>query len=305
MYRILLLFFFSFAAFTSSAQVNMADSTAQVISYWDQGEKQIYTITTEKIKIKGSDTTSKESISYDVEITVLKAEDKSYTIEWLYKYNVDDTENPQTKKLLNINNNLKVIYKTDELGIFIEVVNWKEIKDYIHQAMLVLKKEYDNVPNFDKALKQIENTYSTKEAIESVSIKDIQQFHSFHGGKYKLSEVLEFEMKVPNLIGDVPFDSDMIVYLDEVNVEDKNFIIRSSQEVNAEQLTNATFDFLTTTAKKLKIAPPIREDIKDLYNQTLTSSRIHDTGWVIYSIQTKTISSDDVKNIEERIIEIK
>jgi hypothetical protein len=306
MVRIFLLLLLQFLiAFVSNAQINMADSTAQVITYWDKGEKQNYTVTVEKLKIKGADTTTREYVSYDVEITVLKAEDKSYTIEWLYKNMQSNNDNPVIQKIFKINNDMKVVYKTDELGIFVEVVNWKEIKDFIHDAMVILKKDYNEIPGMDKIFNQIEKTYSTKEAIESVSIADIQQFHVFHGGKYKLAEQIELSMKVPNLYGEVPFDSQILVYLDEVNTNDKNFIIRSSQEINSEQLTKATFDYLTKMANTLKTTPPKREDLKDLENQTLTSSRIHDTGWVIYSIQTKTVTSDNVSSVEERVIEIK
>lgn len=49
---------------------------------------------------------------------------------------------------------------------------------------------------------------------------------------------------------------------------------------------------------------PNRKDIKGIVNQTDLASRIHDSGWVIYSIQTKTVSAEDATNIEETVIEI-
>ena len=58
-------------------------------------------------------------------------------------------------------------------------------------------------------------------------------------------------------------------------------------------------------AKTMNTELPRREDMKELKNETLTASRIHGTGWVLYSIQTTTITSDDSTLIEERIIEIK
>jgi len=297
--------FLLLAKLASFGQINTADSTAQVISYWDKGEKQNYSVTTEKTKIKGTDTTSREITTYDVEISVLNANDKSYTIEWNYKNITTNSQNPTVQKLMNITKDMKVIFKTDELGAFIEVLNWKEIKDYIHKATSSLRKDFKDIPEMDKVLKQIEATFSTKEAIESASIKDIQQFHTFHGAKYKLGEVLEGKMKVPNIYGTEPFDSDFTVYLDEINEEDNNFVMRATQEVNKEQLTNATFHYLTTMAKNMKVDPPKREDLKDLGNETLTASRIHGTGWVIYSIQTTTVTSDNITNIEERIIVLK
>jgi hypothetical protein len=297
--------FFLLSGLTTFGQINMADSTAQVITYWEKGEKQNYSVTTENIKIKGSDTTSKEMTTYNVEITVLNTSEKSYTIEWLYKDIKTNSQNPTVQKLMNITKDMKVVFKTDELGAFVEVVNWKEIKDYIQKATSTLRKDFKEIPEMDKVIKQIEATYSTKEAIESASIKDIQQFHTFHGAKYKLGEVLEGKLKVPNLYGKEPFDSDFTIYLDEINEKDNNFIMRATQEVNKEQLTNATFTYLTTMANNMKVDPPKREDLKDLGNETLTASRIHGTGWVVYSVQTTTVTSDNITNIEERIIELK
>ncbi len=283
----------------------MADSTAQVVAYWDKGEKQNYTVTKEKIKLKGTDTTSKEITSYDVEITVLNQTEKSYTIQWLYKNTKTNNTNPKAQKLMNITKDMKVVFKTDEFGAFTEVLNWKEIRDYIQKATKLLSKDFAATPEMDKVLKQFTATFSSKEAIELAAIKDIQQFHTFHGGKYKLDEVIEGQIKVPNLLGTEPFDGNFTVYLDEINEDNNNFIIRAKQEVNKEQLTNFTFDYLTKMANTMKVTPPKREDLKDLKNEILTTSRIHGTGWVIYSIHTTTVNSDNVTSIEERIIEIK
>jgi len=290
---------------TTFGQINMADSTAQVITYWEKGEKQNYSMTAEKIKIKGSDTTIREMTTYNVEITVLNNIEKTYTIEWLYKDIKSNSQNPIVQKLMNINKDMKVVFKTDEFGAFIEVVNWKEIKAYIQKEVSTLRKDFKEIQEMDNVIKQIEATYSTKEAIESASIKDIQQFHTFHGAKYKLGEVIKGQIKVPNLYGTEPFDSEFSLSLDEINEADNNFIIRSTQQVNIEQLTNATFDYLTKTAKTMNIEPPKREELKDLKNETLTATRMHGTGWVVYSVQTTTITSDNVTNIEERTIEIK
>jgi hypothetical protein len=289
--------------YTTFGQINMADSTAQAITYWDINEKQNYTISTEKIKIKGADTTSREITTYDVEVTVLKQTDKSYTIEWLYKNIKTNSTNSTLQKLMNVTKDMKVVFSTDEFGAFTEVINWKEIRDNIQKSTNSLSKDFSEIPEMDKALKQIAKMYSSKEAIESAAIKDILQFHTFYGGKYTLGEVIEGQIKVPNLSGTEPFDADMSVYLDEINEAENNFILRSNQ-VNKEQLTNATFDFLTKLANNMKVTPPKREDLKDLKHEIMTASRIHGSGWVVYSIQTTTVNSDNTTNIEERIIEI-
>jgi len=296
---------FVLTALTTFGQINMADSTVQVITYWDQGEKQDYVISVEKINIKDADTTSREMTTYDVEVTVLNSSKDSYTIQWLYKNIQTDNPNPIFQKLMKITNGLKVIFKTDEVGSFLEVVNYKEINEYTQKAIITLKNDFREIPEMDKVLNQVEATFSTKEAIESVCIKDIHQFHTFHGAKYTLGEILKGKTKAPNVYGSEPFDADFTVYLDEINEPDDTYVMRAIQEIDEEQLTNATFDYVTTMAKNMGVAPPKPGDLGDLKNEILTASSIHGTGWVIFSIQTTTITSGNVANIEERIIEMK
>ena len=112
--------------------------------------------------------------------------------------------------------------------------------------------------------------------------------------------------RVPAVIrlGGKPFESDFSVYLDEINETDNNFILRAAQVINKEQLTNATFDYMVSMAKAMKKTPPKRSDISDIENETLTASRVHGSGWIIYSVQTVTVTSGPSSNVEERIIEI-
>lgn len=296
---------FVLTTLTTFGQINMADSTVQVITYWDEGEKQDYVVSVEKINLKDADTTSREMTTYEVEVTVLNSGKDFYTIQWLYKNFQTDDPNPAFKKLMNINNGMKVIFKADEVGSFLEVVNHKEIKDFIHKAVLSLKNDFKEIPGMDKVLEQVEATTATKEAIESVCIKDIHQFHTFHGAKYTLGEILEGKTKAPNIYGSEPFDADFTVYLDEINEQDDTYIMRAAQEIDIEQLTNATLDYMTTMAKNMGIDPPKPEVLGGLRNEILTASSIHGTGWVLYSIQTTTVTSGNVSNIEERIIEMR
>jgi hypothetical protein len=285
-------------------QINTGDSTVQVVSYWNKGEKQSYSITLEKSKVQGVDTTSKEVITYNVEVTVKDSTDKSYTIEWLYKDFTTNSTNETVKKLMNITKDMKVIFRTNEFGAFVEVINWKEIRDYILNTSATLQKDFANIPGIDRIIQQLIATYSTKEAIESASIKDIRQFHTFHGGKYKLGEEVEGVIKVANMAGPEPFDAAIKVYLDEINTEENSFILKSAQEINKEQLADATFSYMTTLAKNMNVALPKREDVKNLRNETWTASKVYESGWVVYSVQTTTVMSGNMKNIEERTIEL-
>src|SRR5690349_4032043 len=98
----------------AAGQINMEDSTVQAIGYWDKNEKQSYSVNTDKYKLKGEDTTSKENMKYDVEITILDSTAQSYTIEWFYKNFLMDTNSELVKKIMSVAEDMKVIIKTDE-----------------------------------------------------------------------------------------------------------------------------------------------------------------------------------------------
>lgn len=303
--RRILVIIIMFSANTIFGQINLDDSTVQIVAYWNAGDKQSYAVTLEKLKINESDTTLRETTTYDIEINVLESTDKTYTIQWYYKNILTSNQNPLIQKLMGISKEMSLVFKTDEFGVFVEVVNWKDIRDYYVKSISMIEEDFKHIPGLDKILHQTLASYTTKEAIESASIKDIQQFHTFHGGRFKLGEVIEGKMKVPNILGIEPFDSNITVYLDEINKENNNYIMRAYQEIDKEQLISSTLGYLTGLAKSLDSEVfPSRDDIKDLSNETHTASRIHETGWVIYSIQTTTVSIEGVKNIEKRIIEL-
>lgn len=289
-----------------SGQINMEDSTAQVIGYWNIGDKESYNVSLQKIRLAETDTISNNLMTYEVDVTIIDSTATSYSVEWFYHNYKTNSTNEIVKKITSLPEGLKVVIETDDLGALKGVKNWEEVRDYLKKSIGQLKNDVKDNPDMDKLLKQIEGTYSTKAAIESVAIQDVHQFHTFHGGKYLLGELLEIPMQVPNMLNPKkPFDAKMILSLDEINSEDNNFIIRTSQEIDSEQLTNNTFEYLKKAAKTAKTEQPKKEDIGQLTNVTTTASRIHGTGWLIYSIQTTTVATVGVTNIEERIIEIK
>lgn len=302
---VLIFLFFLIIDFVS-AQINPCDSTVQVIDYWDNKEKQSYSVSLEKYKIKESDTTSREILTYDVDITITDSTATSYTIEWFYKNCNSSAEDEITKKILTVARDVKVVIKTDEMGAFIEVVNWKEVRDYMKKATSELKAEFKGIPQLDGVFKQLGNLYNSKEAVESSAIKDIRQFYTYHGARYKLGEELSVPVKLSNLSGGEPFDAEVTVLLDEINFEDDNSILRMWQVIDSKQLTDAAYQYMVDLAKKSGAEPAPRAEMPSLLNETRTASRIHGpSGWVIYSVETKEVFADNIKNFEERIIEIK
>ncbi len=304
MKKTIILLYLLFIVLNLKAQINMNDSTAQVIAYWNKNEKQSYLVTSEKYKIVGADTTYTDFWKYQVDITVKDSTSNSYTIDWFYHDYEIKEENELLKKLSTLADDMTITVRTDEMGILQEVVNWKEIQAFVFKATEMLREETKDIPNIDKVITQAENMYTSKESIEAAAIKEIQLFHTFHGGKYKMNTEYNSPLKIANLYGDEPFDAEAIVWLDEINPDDNNFILRMTLTVDSVQLTKATFDYLTDISKKMNTPAPDREEFPWVKNNTFVASRIHGTGWPIYCIETKEIYIEEQTNVEETIIEI-
>lgn len=299
-----LLFIWLFSALTAQGQINMNDSTVQVIGYWDKNETQSYWISQEKYKVKGEDTTDRQYWRYIVDITITDSTADSYIIDWFYRDFDIHTEDTLVRKLTSLIEDMTVTIKTDEFGAFAEVMNWKDIRSYMYKATRMLKEETKAIPNMDKVIQQIEGMFNTRESIEAAAINEIQQFYTFHGAMYELDEEYHGTLKVANLFGGNPFDTYTTVWLDEINAEENNSILRSTQQVDSKQLTEATFAYLVQLAETMKIEPPKREDIPPLKNETRVATRVHNSGWIIYSILTKETSAEGQMNVEETVIEI-
>ena len=297
------IFFFLWSV-NATAQINVEDSSAQAVTYWNKGEVQTYIITNERMSFKGTDTSELESGTYEVTLKVLDSTENSYTLQWVSNVVGTQADDVLRQKLLEVSGNVSIVYKTDEMGAFMEVVNWEELRDRIDKAIDVLAGMNGDTKG-NPIAEAVKKLYSTKEAIESVVIKDILQFHLFFGVKYLLNNPVEMELKVPNIIGSEPFDARLIVELKDIYPEDALFVLTALQQVDEAQLENSVFDYMSMIAKETGGALPVREELKGLKNEVFTVSSIHDSGWVLYSEQTSTASLGAITKIEKRTIRLK
>jgi hypothetical protein len=305
MYKLFSLFILLLLNLTLYGQINPSDSTLQVVGYWQKNDKQTLDITHTKYQIRGKDTSAREEIRYQVEVTIKDSTASGYLIELYYKNYDIKTENVLVKKMSPLFEDVSVLIQTDPYGAFQEVTNWKQIRDYSQKIAKSLEGELKAVPNAKQIMAGVEAMFNSKEAIEANSIKDALQYYTFHGAKYTLGEELSGKMQLRNNFEGKPFDTKVIVQLDELSQEEDYGIIRSYQEVDSKQLTEVTYQYLK------KLSPPgkdfpTKEKFPPLSNETWTASQIHGgSGWVVYSVETKQVKADNVTNIEKRVIEIK
>lgn len=289
------------------AQINPKDSTVQTIGYWKLHDKETFTITENSYQVKNTtDTTKRQVYTYKVDVEIIDSTTNSYTIKWLYRdFAIKETWNPLLEKIILMSNNLPIIFKTDEYGTFQEVVNWEEGRDFLKKSGEMMKNEYKDIQDFSKVIDQLVETFSSKEAIENTGIEEIKQFYAFHGVKYKLGEDINANIKVPNNYGSDAIDAELTAELYTINSEDNNYVLQLWQTANPTQVTDAAFGYVNKLQETMKLPLIEKDEFPLSINETRTTSCIDGpSGWIIYSIQSKEISLNNVEQFSDRSIEI-
>lgn len=280
-------------------QNTVTDTSATIVGYWHKGDRQVLNISRSKESFNNGELSSSASSTYQAHVRILKETPYSYTIEWIYRgINTGTEESGLAKSLTKLTEGLKVIYKTDELGIFVELVNWKEMRDKINKSFDKITKEFGKNSEVKMAINQLKEVFSSKLAIEQTLIKDIQLYHSPFGGEYILNEKLEFEGELPNIFGGEPFTGIFYVELSELEPEKhycKLEILQILDPVkSAELLAEILQKLVSVTGNTLDDNDVPKLDIKDNSEYEVDLY----TGWLTRAYNKRVVIVDKNRQVE-------
>jgi len=260
--NLILPFVFTLFVCSVSAQNQFTDTSTTIVTYWKKGETNIFDISNSKEKYQDGKLSSKGGSNYEAHVKILEETDKSYTIQWTYKnITTSKDENPIVASMAKMSEGLQVIYKTDELGAFSELVNWEEMRDYLNRSIDKMLKQFDNNPQVAAVFNQVKGAFQTKEALEQLMIKDIQLYHSPYGAEYNLNEKLSVDMALPNMLGGDPFPAILTIELTELNPSKDNCILTTTQSVDKEKGSEIIYAFVNQMATALGKPIPEGEEL--------------------------------------------
>jgi hypothetical protein len=274
----------------------VTDTTATVVAYWQKGDKTQLSLTMTKEKYEDGLLKLKSSSTSIVDIFIADATEKSYTIHWKYssvKIN-EAKENPFAIKLAKLSEGLTVIYKTNEMGTFDQLVNWKEIQNFIFASIDKIGKEFNTMES-KKELDLIKNIYTTKESIEQAVLKDIQLYHNIYGGEYKLKEKLVAASVVPNFLGGDPLPSTLTVEMTDLKPKANYCKIQVHQDIDTAKITKVLNDWFKKVSDgksgETRI-PTVGVSDFFIFEVELIS------GWISRAYSKRTVIADNIKNID-------
>jgi hypothetical protein len=301
-----------FGSQLAEAQIFEEDSTVKTIAYWDLNETYTYSVVLENYELVGSDTLEKIRTSYLVDILVLDSTETSYKVRWSYRDMVVDLDQVDTlysdliKKLISLSGGTVVEIQTDEIGVFQEVSNWEEIRDFYLVAKDSMKVFFGNNPQVNEFVDGMFNSYLTKSAIESASIKDVHQFLNFHGGELQMGKPVYSTMKFPDGTGTETMDALVSLELTGIYPEDDDYAVYSIIEINPGQLkelAKRNVRLILPKADESEMEEAF-EQIGELWSIIENSAVIHHWGWPKYTREIRTTGSDKKSKVEIRIMEI-
>ncbi|WP_148561624.1 hypothetical protein [Pontibacter korlensis] len=200
------------------------DSTVSFVAYWHKGETQKYKVIKKRLEHRNGKETKNETSSYLTSFTVLDSTATSYLVEWKYEntlFNSAPELSAQMESLGEKYRYLTIKYKTDEMGTYQGIENWKEVSKMMSDVFdLVIKNtEVAKKRDFEKAMKPFKTMYSSKEGIESLVLKELQSFHGPYGAAFSLVDTVYYEDMLPNLFGGDPIKANASVYFKPIDYE--------------------------------------------------------------------------------------
>ncbi|QCK16557.1 hypothetical protein [Mangrovivirga cuniculi] len=289
----------------SFAQTKPAGTPVQILANWMLHDNKTYTITENKFKVIEKDTVVNESITYEVSIEVSDSTTTSYTVEWTYDNFQVNSNDISLNQLSYILKGLSIEFKTDELGIFERLSNYEEIQEFLNDNLYTIRDQFDDQESYVKFKTRIEKEYLVQNNFETKVIRDILQFHQFHGTEFYDDETYFGEIQVPNMYGGEPFDSDVTFWLEDNDYSKGVFEVKMQEIINSQQLTRATYDFLKNNYSGIEeITPENADNFPTLTKAIFTTASVNASGWVIQSVQTSETRANKTSRIEVRKIEL-
>lgn len=304
--RFLILFLFCTASLLK-AQINLEDSTVQVVTYWGLNESYNYEIVQKSTTYSDGNISKIDSTKMRVNISVIDSTENSYTMKWQFTdYDIEGLSlTPDLEKLLK---ERRFIYRINELGSFEELLNWEEIRD---NTKAITDKAFGYMNMADSIKSMIEGltgTTNTKHYIETKGIETVQLFHTFMEVALTKGEPIELDVPVPNSINPAkPFIAKGVLWLDEIYPEDNDYVVRYQQQVDKEQLSSFLKDYMKMLTEKTGKEWVGLDEIfanNDIEHSTEVAAVIDDWGWPTYMQSLTTVNFVNMHKEQKITIEL-
>ena len=218
-----------------------------VVAYWDLNEEHEYDVSKIEKRWENDSLIKYDSISYKANFKVLDSSSVHYTIRWKFEDYVKNiflgTSNNSFRIQSKIGDILKdydlsyIDYKTDELGTFLEIVNWERYGEAMNRVSKeIITEAQENYPEkaerIAKAMQPMVEIFASKEGIEQLILLELQLFHFPFGTRYRIDEPISYEQEFPNLLGGDPINGEAVLSITEYDSENLYCTIQEESKID-------------------------------------------------------------------------
>ncbi|MCC6413767.1 MAG: hypothetical protein IT270_19115 [Saprospiraceae bacterium] len=283
MKNLLLLFIPVCLVFPLHAQINAEDSTVQTVAYWQKRDTMVYRLT--KVKITETDNvpdTIQKSV-YRLTMTIDDSTETSYTVRWQY-YLLDMTANG--RKMIIAEpfrkfTDYTLVVKTDELGVFDEWLNWRDVKEQMDK-LLTLQQLSKKDTTSDKVKEAVQGLMDDPE-LYFIAFKELKLYFTFYGYQFVVHQPLIDTLEVDYIMGDGTVKMESTTWIDSIDLSSDSYVLFSHQTLDKTQFKNMMDDMVENIAPEKASEPFVTEEfLRDFTFDDAYGAVFHGpTGWLV------------------------
>ena len=290
----ILSFIFSFIAV--KAQYNSESKTVSVIPYWEKGDRFHYQQNEKEYQINKTDTIFKKNKSFDLNITVLDQDSISYTIEWITEPDYSQIPPVFLNDFKTKIGSQRFIYKTNQNGIFQQLLNFDEIVAYNKKIVEFLGAQISNKNDKIAFKLALEKVFGNDDVTTQLIASKINTYHLFYGNKIykKTPEKKRFESVNPVTKNKIIYNRSIL--FEDYNQDDQVYTLYSETIPEEENLIGEIKSTLETIISK---EAKEMEHIQNFDYISKVFQATHNTGVVLYQMKRDFIDVDNQETIKE------
>jgi len=269
------------------------------VAYWQKGDSYDFRVTKIRKLVTDGMETQKDSSSSIINFSVLKEEKDRYEIGWGFKFSPEQMQIIKTlpKKVQKLYHE-KIIYITNEVGIFLEVMNIESLQESVNATIPFIvnmkSKDAEQLEKNKKIVAPFIEMARSKEWIEQTIMKEIQLFHFVYGYEFEVGEEISYEDSLYHLSNNFPVRAHSKISFTDYNIIESIATIKHETVLNPE---DATEMYSQSKTKKGKSNDILSESTNSIF-------KISEQSVFIYNLTTsipKQIEYKKTSVLEEEL----
>lgn len=280
-------------SFSVHSQNIPTDSSVTCVAYWKKGDTRQIFITKTLQKWKKGSVTESGTARYKAILRVLDSTSTGYKMEWTY-VKPDGADNAGAG-LEDLFFNQKIIYTTDDVGIFDSLANYQQILKLVEASIDLLKKQSVKKPGTDSVMEIVKSVFNSRESIENFLLQEINLLHSPYGTEYLLAKQ-NYPTALPNIFGGEPLPAILSLYKISHDLKKDQARLAIDQELDQQAGAQLIRDMI----KKFTSGEELDEDLPSalIVSDHMEFDMQLSTGWMQRVHMTREVKYGDSRKRE-------